>query len=368
MLFRFVDKRLSALHAEAFVPAGDGVPHQLLHVVEHRLFFHPALRALEDAVVRHEGWAEYSGLRLSITVPPQKCGELVAALEQAFADPLPPLSREERERFAREMELGGGGDFSGRALDAWRGKFAQANAPAGPQAADEDAVWEAMRPAEARVLLVGDKSRCAGVPAEAAWEPREREFVFPDLNGELPLPPPRKQAGFADGADDGFESPEPEGDYEPLVPEERLGCRYAMVLPSRLAGPREYAAHALAYECARVRLTEQYSDAGRTYDPIAFHRWENGFVVSVLGMDTSDAKVRAPKFPKCPKPEEFSALRDALAFQLEIDEDRLVLDGCTSAGLLPKERAAALRDLTLGQFSAAWEDLRKRASILWAWD
>ena len=368
MSVRFVHRPLAALHAEVFLPAGWKCPHQLLHVVEHRLFLHPALRDLEDDVVRHEGWAEYSGLRLSLTVPPRRAGALLAALREVLSGPLPPMEPGERERFAREMELGGEGGAAARALDLWRARFADANGLAAGSPASEDAVWASLRSGEPRILLVGDRAACGGLGDEGDWAAPAADFVFPQVQGELPAWAPKAQAGFGDGPapdDDGYG---PDEGFEPLVPAERSGCRYAVLLPSPLAGPAQYAAHVLIFEVLRARMAEQYSDAGRTYDPVAFHRWEDGMVLSGLDIDTLDTSARPPKFPKCPQPEDFAYFRDALAFQLEIDGDRLVLDGCTSAGLLPDARPAAVRALAYGEFRAAWDAAKSRACVAWCWD
>ena len=46
LLVRSESRPLAALHAEAWIPAGFAAPHQLVHVVEHRLFLHPALHRI----------------------------------------------------------------------------------------------------------------------------------------------------------------------------------------------------------------------------------------------------------------------------------------------------------------------------------
>ncbi len=63
------------------------------------------------------------------------------------------MSFEERERFARELEEGGGDAFD-RALDRFRRAFAEANGHA-HSGKDEDAIWSSLDFSAARLLAVG---------------------------------------------------------------------------------------------------------------------------------------------------------------------------------------------------------------------
>ena len=149
----FVNKPLSALHVWVWIPVPLGTSQELVHSVEHRIFLDPKIAALEDETVRHNGMTFWSGIRLEFTIPPARFGELESALAELFTKPLPKMSFEERERFARELEEGGGDSFD-RALDRFRSAFSEANGFE-HSGKDEDAIWASLDFESARLLAVG---------------------------------------------------------------------------------------------------------------------------------------------------------------------------------------------------------------------
>lgn len=149
----FIEKPLSALHVWVWIPVPLGTSQELVHSVEHRIFLDSKIAALEDETVRHNGMTFWSGIRLEFTIPPARFGELESALAELFTKPLPKMSFEERERFARELEEGGGDSFD-RALDRFRSAFSEANGFE-HSGKDEDAIWASLDFSSARLLAVG---------------------------------------------------------------------------------------------------------------------------------------------------------------------------------------------------------------------
>lgn len=152
-----LQKPLSALHVWVWIPVPLGTSQELVHSSEHRIFLDGNIAALEDQTVRHNGMTFWSGIRLEFTIPPEKFGELQTALSELFQKPLPKMSFEERERFARELEEGGG-DFFDRAIDRFRAAFSDANGLE-HSGKDEDAIWKSLDFGAVRLLAVGDADR-----------------------------------------------------------------------------------------------------------------------------------------------------------------------------------------------------------------
>lgn len=153
MRIRTVRKDLSALHAWAFLPVLVGTSQELVHSVEHRIFLDPGIAALEDAVVRHNGMTHWTGILLDFTVRPERLDDLVSALGAVFSSPLPKMSFEERERFARELEEGGG-DFFDRAIDLFKRAFYEANGFV-HSGKDEESIWKTLDFGNARFFGIG---------------------------------------------------------------------------------------------------------------------------------------------------------------------------------------------------------------------
>lgn len=147
---------LNAVHSWIFIPAPLGTPQELLHSVEHRIFLDPTIAALENAVVRHNGMTYWSGIRLEFTIVPSRFGELVTALERLFSGKLPKMSFFERERFARELEEGGG-HILDRALDRFRSECFVLNGIM-VDARDEEDVWAHLDFGRARMFAIGEWS------------------------------------------------------------------------------------------------------------------------------------------------------------------------------------------------------------------
>jgi hypothetical protein len=148
MRIQTVPSSLSALHAWAFVPVPIGTSQELVHSVEHRIFLDAGIAALEDTVVRHNGMIHWTGILLDFTIRPERLGDLVSALEHVFDHPLPKMSFEERERFVRELE-DGGGDFFDRTIERFKIAFFEANGYA-HSGKDEESIWESLEFPETR--------------------------------------------------------------------------------------------------------------------------------------------------------------------------------------------------------------------------
>ena len=214
-----VNKPLSALHVWVWIPVPLGTSQELVHSVEHRIFLDSDIAALEDETVRHNGMTFWSGIRLEFTIPPARFGELKTALAELFRKPLPKMSFEERERFARELEEGGGDSFD-RAVDRFRSAFAEANGFE-HSGKDEDAIWASLDFDSARLLAVGDlvespgessesgdafgpstfgtDRRRDGIVSRSTWSPSPRpDLVFPTLKEKLADNPEDDGYGLGD--------------------------------------------------------------------------------------------------------------------------------------------------------------------------
>ena len=129
-----------------------GTSRELVHSVEHRLFLDGRVAKLEDDVVRHNGMTHWSGIRLEFTTPPEDRAELEAAVRGLFEKELPAMTFEERERFSRELEEGGG-DFLDAALDEFREELWKSNGLS-HDGSDEEGLWASLDPESVRFCFV----------------------------------------------------------------------------------------------------------------------------------------------------------------------------------------------------------------------
>lgn len=336
-----IQKPLSALHVWAFVPVPLGTSQELVHSIEHRIFLDPRIAALEDAIVRHNGMTFWSGIRLEFTIPPERFDELSEALASLFENPLPKMSFEERERFARELEEGGGDAFD-RAIDRFRRAFAEANGFE-HSGKDEDAIWKSLDFAETRLLAVGNLPE-TGFPD--SWVPEARpDLVFATLKEEL--------VQKEEDDDFGFSDPDP-------------GMDYVLLFPSVVSDARDFAFHSLFFQFLRIKADTDFRDTGRTYDPIAEDYFENGFAVSGLHLITSDRDKKPPALPKKPSRAEFEKTRDSLAFQNAIYQDQLLFGSFPVLGLSPEGAVAAIAEYPYEEFSDRFERALSRVSVFWS--
>ena len=169
------------------------------------------------------------------------------------------MSFEERERFARELEEGGGDSFD-QAVDLFRSAFAKSNGFA-HSGKDEDAIWSSLDFESARLLAVGEVDVASGGSSgngfESAtfgtdrsgsesvsrsdWLPSLRpDLVFPTLKEELKDAP--EDRGYAD-----------QGDAE-------SGMDYVLILPSIIEDARDFAFHALFFQHVRIRTDIDFRD------------------------------------------------------------------------------------------------------------
>ncbi len=335
MIVRTLEKNLSALHAWAFLPVPIGTSQELVHSVEHRIFLDPKIAALEDSVVRHNGMTHWTGILLDFTVPSERMEELESALASAFSSPLPKMSFEERERFARELEEGGG-DFFDRAIDAFKRAFFEANGFV-HSGLDEDAIWESLAFENVRFLGIGN------VPERSeTWTPGlpENRPTFPVLREEL-----RNE-----------ESAEKRNDAP---------MDYALLFPCALEDTEDFAFHELFFRFLRKKTDEDFRDTGRTYDPIAETYFEEGFAVSGIHLMTSDRKKRLPELPKKPDRTAFESFRDSVAFQISIDQDQLSYGSYPTIGIPPEACLNAVRRFRYDDFYERFQRSCDRVSFFW---
>lgn len=270
-----IDRTLNAIHAWLFIPVPLGTPQELLHSVEHRIFLDPRIAALEDAVIRHNGMTCWSGIRLEFTLHPSRVGELIAVLGKVFSEKLPKMSFFERERFARELEEGGGHVLD-RALDRFRSEFFRQNDVL-VEVSDEEDVWSRMEFGSARMLLVGPIPHAHDGMSGSDLRPRSLEWgndtfieswrsepmndanvlggtktwKFPVFKEELPELPDMasSESGTPFDPEGDFDSEESFGAEEPYdgfdVPDGPI--EYAIVFPSMARTAREYAFHVLFF-------------------------------------------------------------------------------------------------------------------------
>lgn len=344
-------KPLSALHVWAWVPFPLGTSQELAHSVEHRVFLDPSIASLEDPTVRHNGMTFWSGIRLEFTVEPSRADELRLAVERIFEKPLPKMTSEERERFARELEEGGG-DFFDRAMDRFRRAFAETNGLE-HSGKDEDALWKSIDPSDVRILSVGATPFDGkSFPPQGSWIPADRsEIVFPRLSEELP--DPRSQS------EDGEEE-----EYRGFL-EQDGEMDYVMIFPSVVANARDYAFHALFFQHLRLKADAEFRDTGRTYDPVAEDYHEDGFVVSGIHLMTNDTKKRLPGMPKRPTEAEYLKTRGSLAFQNSIYLDQLLYGPFPVLGIPPDEAVRAIAEYPYGEFRDRFDAAIKRVSVFW---
>lgn len=275
------------------------------------------------------------------------------------------MSFEERERFARELEEGGGDSFD-RAVDRFRSAFAEANGFE-HSGKDEDAIWASLDFDSARLLAVGDlvespgessesgdafgpstfgtDRRRDGIVSRSTWSPSLRpDLVFPTLKEKL-----------ADNPEDdgyGLGNPDP-------------GMDYVLVLPSIVEDARDFAFHALFLQHVRIRTDIDFRDTGRTYDPVAEDYFEDGFAVSGIHLMTSDTSKKLPNLPKKPSEKEFLKTRDSLAFQNAIFVDQLLYGAYPVLGISPDDALSAIRGYPYADFVERFDRAAARVSVFW---
>ncbi len=323
-----------------------GTSQELAHSMEHRIFLDPKIAALEDATVRHNGMTCWSGIRLEFTVRPERLEELREAVIHLFSGPLPKMSFEERERFARELEEGGG-DFFDRALDRFRTEFSKANGFE-HSGKGEDEIWSDLDFSKSRMLVVGETLPRTGenpiTRFAPPWLPASRsKLVFPVLKGELN---------------------EKERDFLEIVPPD-AGMEYVLLLPSIIEDARDYAFHCLFFHHLRLRADIDFRDSGRTYDPIAEDYFEDGFVVSGIHLVTSDRSKKLPALPKKPAKAEFEKTRDSLAFQASIYLDQLLYGTYPVIGIGPSEGIRAIAGYPYDDFVERFDRACERVCVFW---
>ena len=276
------------------------------------------------------------------------------------------MSFEERERFARELEEGGGDAFD-RALDRFRRAFAEANGHA-HSGKDEDAIWSSLDFSAARLLAVGDVRVSRGGIADSedglgspafgtdrrrdeavlrtAWSPSSRpDLVFPTLKEALP---------------DDAEADEWRGLADP-----DSGMDYVLLLPSIVEDARDFAFHVLFFQHLRIRTDIDFRDTGRTYDPVAEDYFEDGFAVSGIHLMTSDTSKKLPALPKKPSEKEFVKTRDSLAFQHAIYVDQLLYGSYPVLGISPDEALRAIAEYPYEDFAERFDRACERVSMFW---
>lgn len=276
------------------------------------------------------------------------------------------MSFEERERFARELEEGGGDAFD-RALDRFRRAFAEANGHA-HSGKDEDAIWSSLDFSAARLLAVGDVRVSRGGVADSedglgsptfgtdrrrneavlrtAWLPSPRpDLVFPTLKEALP---------------DDAEADEWRGLADPDP-----GMDYVLLLPSIVEDARDFAFHVLFFQHLRIRTDIDFRDTGRTYDPVAEDYFEDGFAVSGIHLMTSDTSKKLPALPKKPSEKEFVKTRDSLAFQHAIYVDQLLYGSHPVLGIPPDEALRAIAEYPYEDFVERFDRACERVSTFW---
>jgi hypothetical protein len=352
MRVKTLSKPLSALHVWAFVPAPLGVSGELLHSIEHRIFLDAKIAALEDDVVRHNGMTLWSGIQLEFTIPPHRRDELERALASLFSNPLPKMSFEERERFARELEEGGG-DFFDAVLDRFKTAFYESNGLK-HSGKDEEGIWESLDFSKTRMLLVGD----VAPTDDRKWAGEDRsDLVFPVLKEEVSKKPSKKR-------DDGDEFDNEDGEDEGIDPRD-ADMDYALVYPSFVSNVRDYAFHRLFFRLLRTKTDTEFRDTGRTYDPISENYFENGFAVSGIHLITSDRDKKLPALPKKPDKKTFEALRDSFAFQSAIDHDQLLFGHYPAIAVDPFEAERAIASFEYGEFVSKFDAELKKVSFFW---
>ncbi len=315
--------------------------------MEHRIFLDSKIAALEDATVRHNGMTFWSGIRLEFTVPSERLEELQRAVSDLFKNPLPKMTFEERERFARELEEGGG-DFFDRAVDRFRTEFSKTNGFE-HSGKDEDAIWSGLDFSKSRTLVVGNCPTTDAVGSDVSagrsgWSPEARpELAFPVLKEEL--------------------SEKDEDSFEIAVSDP--GMDYALILPSIVEDARDYAFHCLFFHHMRLRADVDFRDSGRTYDPVAEDFFEDGFAVSGIHLITSDRSKKLPALPKKPTEAEFKKTRDSLAFQNSIYLDQLLYGAYPVTGIEPSEGIRAIAEYPHDDFIERFDRACERVSVFW---
>lgn len=361
-----IEKPLSALHVWVWIPVPLGTSQELVHSVEHRIFLDSKIAALEDETVRHNGMTFWSGIRLEFTIPPARFMELETALAELFKKPLPKMSFEERERFARELEEGGGDSFD-RALDRFRSAFSEANGLK-HSGKDEDAIWASLDFSVARLLAVGvlEKSQRGIAGSEDGFGPptfgtdrRRDESVFrpiwsPSARPDLVFPTLKEE--LAD---------KPEDDEEYGLGDPDPGMDYVLIFPSIVEDARDFAFHALFLQHVRIRTDIDFRDTGRTYDPVVEDYFEDGFAVSGIHLITSDTSKKLPALPKKPSEKEFLKTRDSLAFQNAIFVDQLLYGSFPVLGIPPDEALAAIAAYPYADFAERFDRAAARVSTFW---
>ncbi|MDQ1343977.1 MAG: hypothetical protein QG650_697 [Patescibacteria group bacterium] len=346
MLETSIQKPLSALHVWVWIPVPLGTSQELVHSVEHRIFLDPKIAALEDRTVRHNGMTCWSGIRLEFTIVPERFEELRCALAELFSKPLPKMSFEERERFAREIEEGGG-DFFDRSIDRFRTAFSEANGFE-HSGKDEDAIWQSLDFSSVRLLAVGNRQSFQSTEGSVdfhGWSPAVRtDLVFPTLKEELFAKTEDAEYGFSD---------------------RESGMDYVIILPSIVEDASDLAFHALFFQHVRLKADSDFRDTGRTYDPIVEDYFEDGFAISGMHLMTSDTSKRLPALPKKPARAEFENTRDSLAFQQSIYLDQLLYGSYPISGILPKDALSSLSSFSYQEFSDRFNRAVDRVSIFW---
>lgn len=140
---------------------------------------------------------------------------------------------------------------------------------------------------------------------------------------------------------------------------------YVLLFPSAIEDPNDFAYHELFFRFLRQKTDEDFRDTGRTYDPVAESYYEDGFAVSGIHLMTSDRKKRLPEFPKKPDRAEFERFREAVAFQLAIDQDQLAYGPYATVGLAPEDCLSAVGRFDYSEFCERFARSCDRTSVLW---
>lgn len=378
----FIEKPLSALHVWVWIPVPLGTSQELVHSVEHRIFLDSKIAALEDETVRHNGMTFWSGIRLEFTIPPARFAELEIALAELFKKPLPKMSFEERERFARELEEGGGDTFD-RALDRFRSAFSEANGLK-HSGKDEDAIWASLDFSAVRLLAVGEVDVASEGGSGSGFESATFE---PYMDGDEPeahrvapddfrhrheegatrcaawLPSSRPDLVFPTLKEELADKPEDEEEYG--LGESDPGMDYVLMFPSIVEDARDFAFHALFLQHVRIRTDIDFRDTGRTYDPAVEDYFEDGFAVSGIHLITSDTSKKLPALPKKPSEKEFLKTRDSLAFQNAIFVDQLLYGSFPVLGIPPEDALAAIASYPYADFAERFDRAVARVSTFW---
>ena len=336
MQIQCIQKSTNLVYVWVFFPVFVNLDENILHEIEHKLFFNTDLIELLGGdfflsrnFIEANGSAYYSGIRLEFSLIPELLPKLLLVIKKITKNSLPDWTKEEAARFRKELD-------------------------------EDDSFLKLALLYQKNCLGFGKNKK--DISAEEIWKTRfdfknTRVLIVGNIKEVLCIQNWKKQTtsnsktDFCEQKFVDWYAPVENYNYNVFFAVEATAKNYVLLKIMQN----------IFYE----DLTKQYVKTGRAYEINLKNYFENNCMFSGFDIDTSDKTIEKPKFISKISKAYFQTILQQSIFE-ELSDDDVQAYGCFPImGFMPEEVMNIFHSITYNQFCGFYSQKLKEVTVYW---